>query len=229
MTIRITIEANPGSWLRPRRLALGAIALAAIAIPLALASDRFMDVPNNNPHHDDISAIAGAGVTTGCGPGLYCPDEPVLREQMASFLRRGIGRVALGDLTPMMSGSGGFPGGTASWSYTITPGLPMNALPGARGFIKVEAVITVRNDVGIKCQIVGNVLLDGVDIVPQDPVDIVDTGEWRTIAITGAGVVSSSGPKTITVQLFDGCAFQTAWGTSTATYYPLGSTGGNTL
>ncbi len=35
-----------------------------------------------------INAIAEAGITTGCAEGLYCPDDPVSREQMASFLAR---------------------------------------------------------------------------------------------------------------------------------------------
>ena len=28
----------------------------------------------------------GTGITSGCGPGLYCPDNPVQRAEMAKFL-----------------------------------------------------------------------------------------------------------------------------------------------
>ena len=42
----------------------------------------------------DIDALASAGVTRGCNPPAndrFCPDEPVTREQMASFLTRSEG------------------------------------------------------------------------------------------------------------------------------------------
>ncbi len=39
----------------------------------------------------DIAALATAGITRGCGEEVYCPDRPVLRDQMASFLARALG------------------------------------------------------------------------------------------------------------------------------------------
>ena len=42
----------------------------------------------------DISRLARAGITKSCNPPAntkYCPDDPVTREQMATFLRRGLG------------------------------------------------------------------------------------------------------------------------------------------
>ena len=66
-----------------------AVLAAAIAFPLgAIASHQFSDVPNTNTFHNDIDAIADAGVTTGCGGGNYCPSAFVTREQMAAFLNR---------------------------------------------------------------------------------------------------------------------------------------------
>ena len=82
----------PRRW---RPLALGAVVLAAIAVPTAWASHQFTDVPPTSPHHEDISAILGPGITGGCAPGLYCPDAPVRRDQMATFLRRGLGRATI--------------------------------------------------------------------------------------------------------------------------------------
>ena len=45
-----------------------------------------------NTHAANIDALAAAGVTTGCktGPLRYCPDEPVTRAQMATFLDRAL-------------------------------------------------------------------------------------------------------------------------------------------
>jgi hypothetical protein len=37
-----------------------------------------------------INAIAGAGITTGCGSGNYCPSQNVTREQMAAFIIRAV-------------------------------------------------------------------------------------------------------------------------------------------
>jgi hypothetical protein len=48
---------------------------------------------------DDINRLAAAGITLGCNPpenNRFCPTEPVTREQMASFLTRGLG------LTPIV-------------------------------------------------------------------------------------------------------------------------------
>jgi minor extracellular serine protease Vpr len=52
-------------------------------------TDFFSD-DNNSIHEGAINALAQAGITGGCGPGRYCPRDPVLREQMASFLVRAL-------------------------------------------------------------------------------------------------------------------------------------------
>jgi hypothetical protein len=59
-----------------------------LAVPAAWASDRFTDVPDSNPHHNDINTVARAGVTTGCAPNLFCPSDTVTRQQMGSLLAR---------------------------------------------------------------------------------------------------------------------------------------------
>ncbi len=65
------------------------VTLAALLIPVnAWASNRFNDVPTSNTFHDDITWLADAGVTLGCGGGDYCPDAPVTRGQMAAFMHR---------------------------------------------------------------------------------------------------------------------------------------------
>ncbi len=49
----------------------------------------FSDVPSSDSFYGYIEAIYGAGITTGCGNGEYCPAEDVTRDQMAAFLVRG--------------------------------------------------------------------------------------------------------------------------------------------
>jgi uncharacterized protein YkwD len=51
----------------------------------------FGDVAAGDPNAGWIQAIADAGITGGCGGGDYCPDAPVSRQQMASFLVRAFG------------------------------------------------------------------------------------------------------------------------------------------
>ena len=48
-------------------------------------------------HSGSIDALAAAGITAGCGvnPLRYCPDEPVSRGQMATFIARAEGLVPL--------------------------------------------------------------------------------------------------------------------------------------
>jgi hypothetical protein len=46
----------------------------------------FPDVPCSSPFAPWIQELVGRGITAGCGGGLYCPTNPVTREQMAVFL-----------------------------------------------------------------------------------------------------------------------------------------------
>lgn len=50
----------------------------------------FTDVPASDPQFRFIQGLYSMEVTSGCGGGNYCPADPVLREQMAVFLERGI-------------------------------------------------------------------------------------------------------------------------------------------
>ncbi len=73
------------------KAAISIAVVIAVAMPaLVLASDRFPDVASSNVHHDNINAIADAGISLGCGGGNYCPGDFVRRDQMASFLARGL-------------------------------------------------------------------------------------------------------------------------------------------
>ncbi len=51
----------------------------------------FADVPVGYWAHDQISTFAQRGITTGCDTGLYCPERPVTRAEMAVFLDRTLG------------------------------------------------------------------------------------------------------------------------------------------
>ncbi len=61
----------------------------ALDLPATL-SDPFSD-DEASSHEASINRLAAAGITSGCGPGRFCPDGIVTRGQMAAFLRRGLG------------------------------------------------------------------------------------------------------------------------------------------
>ncbi len=48
----------------------------------------FTDVPVSQQFYAFIENMFHNGITGGCGAGIYCPDSPVTREQMAVFLLR---------------------------------------------------------------------------------------------------------------------------------------------
>ena len=49
-------------------------------------SGVFPDVPCASPFAPWVEALAAAGITSGCGNGNFCPQNPVRRDQMAVFL-----------------------------------------------------------------------------------------------------------------------------------------------
>jgi predicted extracellular nuclease len=56
--------------------------------PSVGASTGFNDVPVTHPLAAWIKQLAAEGITTGCGGGNYCPNDPVTRAQMAVFIIR---------------------------------------------------------------------------------------------------------------------------------------------
>lgn len=59
---------------------------AALGNSADICMGRFADVPNGHPFCGFIERLAEDGITGGCGAGLFCPDNPVTRAQMAVFL-----------------------------------------------------------------------------------------------------------------------------------------------
>jgi hypothetical protein len=62
----------------------------ARAFALSPQPSQFFDT-SGNVHETNIGAIAAAGITLGCAASQYCPNQPVRRDQMASFLARALG------------------------------------------------------------------------------------------------------------------------------------------
>jgi hypothetical protein len=138
--MKITIELTRPAWLtRPRSHRKGLTILLAVllvaGIPVgALASDRFADVPTSSIFHDAINAIAGAGITLGCGTPNYCPSANVTREQMAAFLHRGFGRSAQGILGSFVL--------TATGADLSVVTIKAGEATGGTVFVRLDAFVT---------------------------------------------------------------------------------------
>jgi SpoIID/LytB domain protein len=88
----ITTGVTPTSFAPGRAVTRGQMASfldRTFALP-AGEPGRFTDV-TGGVHAAAIEAIAAAGITQGCTATSFCPDAPVTRDQMASFLARALG------------------------------------------------------------------------------------------------------------------------------------------
>jgi hypothetical protein len=89
-----TVDANPGPSIRSNTILIGGQTFTVYQ------GIDFLDVPSNDPFYTVIGQLSARGVTLGCGGGNYCPNDPVLREQMAAFIMR-----AKGEFNPPTPGS----------------------------------------------------------------------------------------------------------------------------
>lgn len=65
---------------------MASLLVRALELP-PVEGDPFTD-DEHSIHERDIAALAAAGLTHGCESGSFCPDDPVTRAQMGSFLAR---------------------------------------------------------------------------------------------------------------------------------------------
>jgi len=91
----VTLGCAPASYcpgLQLTRAEMAALLLRAehgpAWAPPAPTGTVFEDVLVGHWASGYIEALAAEGITNGCAPGLYCPNQPVLRSEMAAFLLR---------------------------------------------------------------------------------------------------------------------------------------------
>jgi hypothetical protein len=65
---------------------MAAFLVRALDLP-GSGDDTFSD-DDDSVFQSDINALAASGITRGCTPTSFCPDDPVTRGQMAAFLNR---------------------------------------------------------------------------------------------------------------------------------------------
>ncbi len=54
--------------------------------PPACTTPAFSDVPCSSPFAPWVDELVRRGITAGCGSGNYCPNDPVMRDQMSVFV-----------------------------------------------------------------------------------------------------------------------------------------------
>jgi hypothetical protein len=70
----------------------GALVWYQLQVSPAPATATFpVDVPTTHPFFRFVEAMAASGLTGGCSPGAFCPDQPVTRGQLAVFLSSALG------------------------------------------------------------------------------------------------------------------------------------------
>ncbi len=74
------------------RAQMASLLARALDLPERRQLVRFVDVAAVNVHASAVSALFAVGITGGCStdPLRYCPQDPVTRAQMASFLARAL-------------------------------------------------------------------------------------------------------------------------------------------
>ncbi len=115
------------------RIIVSLAAVFAVAFTgTAVANHVFNDVPTSSEFHDEIAEIGDAACAEGFPGGLFKPNDPVKRQQMARFLSRCGGRVA--GTSDTVSAMG------ATNTYFEIADLPFT--PTANGFVMVTATGT---------------------------------------------------------------------------------------
>jgi hypothetical protein len=63
------------------------LSMVALTTPVRAAVTPFIDI-GGSAHAADIETLYSWGITKGCSATQFCPNAPLLREQMAAFLSR---------------------------------------------------------------------------------------------------------------------------------------------
>ena len=91
--ITVGCSTDPPQYCPERSVTRGQMAtFLARALKLDPASPTGFTDTEGNTHAANIDALAAAGITVGCSadPLRYCPNQPVTRAQMATFLNRAL-------------------------------------------------------------------------------------------------------------------------------------------
>ena len=222
---------------RTRRLATIVLVAAVVTLAsavTALAAHQFSDVPSTHPFHDEIGALADAGITGGYGDGTFRPGATVTRQAMAAFTSRSAGRVALGAM-PEMIIDGDEPLALVG-GVTIEAG----AADEGTGFVLLSGTATAYSDLvdDCPCELAGVLMdLDTEELLNISFFDLSGEATASGYASNGTSlqtVVPIAADEARSFALFVGVEDVDAdeiivFGELTGLYAPFGPDGGNQL
>jgi hypothetical protein len=194
---------------------MAAFLVRAFHLPSTSTEDRFRD-DDGSVFEADIDRLAGAEITLGCNPpnnDRFCPDDPVTRAQMATFLGRAL------HLTPMKP---------------PPPALPAAGNPDGHAPVPVEAraedtsspdhVIGSGTAAGCTSAAVVNAVAQGGTITfdcGPDPLTIQMTETAKVfndtgpeIVIDGGGLITLDGGDSVRILYMNTCDAAQVWTTS---------------
>jgi hypothetical protein len=197
---------------------IAVLALAVLVPSVAVAAGSFTD-DDGNTHEANIEWMADRGITVGCRSGEFCPDKPVTRAQMATFMRRlvdylgdsGTGTVDNADMTDGYDASDlvrlgwcyndDAPDGDEMAAGEYTCEFPITA-PVA-GHIVVNGSAELWADTGsdfVSCDL----RLDDVQMSGSDRDIVVDSadGSRESNCATNTGALISAGSHTVAFRLY---------------------------
>ena len=88
---QVTLGCGPSSFCPGSSVTRGQMAAFLVrGLGLPPTTEEHFTDDNGSLFQTDINRLAKWGITGGCGPGAFCPDAPVTREQMAAFLVRAL-------------------------------------------------------------------------------------------------------------------------------------------
>jgi len=225
-------EARPRWYKRPSRvIAIVFVMALAIGVPVAWAT--FIDVPPSNPFYNDINAIQGAGITSGCGGGNFCPTDNIQRQAEAAFVHRGLTRVAT-------SGVAGTSVSPATDTTVLTKTITVGGVSGQTQFLTATATLSLfassaascTTGSPVACYFRIDIQVDGTTVNSPNYVTMANgqTG-MVTVSSTTARAVSSGTTHTVTVHVTEylGSTTVAAYGDLTIGTAVFGSTGASTL
>jgi photosystem II stability/assembly factor-like uncharacterized protein len=144
----------------------------------------FTDVPPSNLFFPFVQKMAQAGITAGCAPGLYCPNETLTRGQMAVFIVTGLLNELLPAGTPLIASA--VPN-SASPGQVVTVTLNGVNTHFVQGTTQVAAPagvtasnITVLSGTNLTVQ-----LAVGASVVPNPKSIVVTTGTEEAVLPNG--------------------------------------------
>jgi hypothetical protein len=85
LTLNLTSSGQHPGLHQAQLFVSGVDPFAPVAVPVNFTI-AFLDVPQGSFADNFIHAVAGAGITVGCGNGDFCPSDPMTRGVMARWL-----------------------------------------------------------------------------------------------------------------------------------------------